>query len=208
MISVVVKSRGYGVYVLMGLIMKLKEPQPEQPLERYRSYLLLLARAQLNQRLERKLDASDIVQQALLQAHEARGQFRGAAPGELLAWLRRILANTLCNALRDLQRAKRDAGLERSLEASVENSSCRLEAWLSHEEPSPSAQAARAEQLIAVADALAALPEPQRDAIVLKHCQGLSLAEVGAQLGRSPAAVASLLRRGLQELRERLVSGD
>jgi RNA polymerase sigma-70 factor (ECF subfamily) len=192
----------------MGLIMRRTEPQPDLPLERYRSYLLLLARAQLSRKFERKLDASDIVQQALLQAHEAQGQFRGNSPGELLAWLRRILANALCNALRDAQRAKRDAALERSLEASVENASCTLEAWLACEQPSPSAHAARAEQLLAVADALASLPEPQRDAIVLKHCQGLALEAVGEQLGRSPAAVASLLRRGLQNLRERLAGWE
>jgi RNA polymerase sigma-70 factor (ECF subfamily) len=190
----------------MGLTMRLKSPEPEEPLERYRSYLLLLARAQLSRHLERKLDASDLVQQALLKAHEARAQFRGNDPKELLAWLRSILSRTLCNALRDLRRAKRDAGLERSLEAGVEQSSCQLEALLAGEEPSPSAMAARAEQLIAVADALAALPEAQRDAIVLKHCEGLSLAEIALQLGRSPTAVASLLRRGLQELRERLAA--
>ena len=51
---------------------------------------------------------------------------------------------------------------------------------------------------------LAGLPEPQRVAVMLKHCDGRSVAEIGMQLGRTPAAVASLLRRGLKHLRERL----
>jgi RNA polymerase sigma-70 factor (ECF subfamily) len=45
------------------------------------------------------------------------------------------------------------------------------------------------------------LPEAQREALVLQHWQGLSLAEVGARLGRSPEAVAGLLKRGLKQLR-------
>ena len=201
----VVRGRGYSAYVLMGLIMKRDDPPQEQPsFERYRSYLLLLARAQLNPRMRQKIDASDVVQQTLFKAHEARDQFRGQDSAALLGWLRKILVHTLTNAVRDQQRQKRDIGLERSLEAAVENSSRCLSALLSSEQPSPSAQMARAEQILRVTDALAALPEAQRDAILLKHCQGFSLAEVGDRLGRSPASVASLLRRGLQELRLQL----
>ena len=174
------------------------------PLERYRSYLLILARAQLNPRIRQKLDASDVVQQTLCRAHEARDQFTARDPGALLAWLRKILAHTISNAVRDLKRDKRDVGLERSIEATVENSSCRLGALLAAKAPSPSAQMARTEQLLQITDALAALPDAQRDAILLKHCQGLTLAEIGAQMNRTPASVASLLRRGLQELRQKL----
>jgi RNA polymerase sigma-70 factor (ECF subfamily) len=178
------------------------------PLERYRSYLLILARAQLNPRIRQKLDASDVVQQTLCRAHEARDQFKEREPGALLAWLRKILAHTISNAVRDLKRDKRDVGLERSLEANVENSSCRLEALLAARGSSPSAQMARMEQLFQITDALAALPDAQRDAILLKHCQGLTLAEIGEQMNRTPASVASLLRRGLQELRQKLASTE
>src|SRR6516162_183981 len=92
-------------------------------LERFRSYLHLLARVQLDARFQAKLDASDVVQQTLLKAHEAFAQFRGHEPAELAAWLRQILARTLADLVRDLGRAKRDVALERSLEAAVENSS-------------------------------------------------------------------------------------
>jgi RNA polymerase sigma-70 factor, ECF subfamily len=190
----------------MGLIIKREHDTAEHlPLERYRSYLLILARAQMNPRIRQKLDASDVVQQTLFQAHEARDQLKECEPGALLAWLRKILANTISNAVRDLKRDKRDMRLERSLEANVEHSSCRLETWLSARAPSPSAHLMRTEQLLRVTDALAALPEAQRDAILLKHCQGLSLADIAAQMERTPASVASLLRRGLQELRDQLV---
>jgi RNA polymerase sigma-70 factor (ECF subfamily) len=172
--------------------------------ERFRGYLRALARLHLDPALNAKLDASDLVQQTLLKAHQARGQFRGTSSGEMAAWLRQILARTLADALRDLRRDKRDAGRERSLDAALDESSCRLEQWLAAEQTTPSMRADRNERFLALAEALAELPDDQREALLLKHCQGLSVAEVAAKLGRTPAAVAGLLRRGLEQLRGQL----
>ena len=177
-------------------------------LERFRDYLRLLARLQIDPRLQSKLDPSDLVQQTLLKAYQAEGQFRGTTAAEKAAWLRQILARTLANAMRDLGRARRDATLERSLEASLASSSARLEAWLVADQASPDEQAERNEQLLRMADELARLPDIQREVLLLRHCQGWSLSEVAEHIGRSRAAVASLLRRGLQQLREHLAEGD
>jgi RNA polymerase sigma-70 factor (ECF subfamily) len=179
-------------------------PAGGRDLERYRAYLRLLARLHLDPRLRGKLDPSDVVQQTLLQAYQAAAGFRGQGDAELAAWLRQILARNLAHAVRDLGRAKRDVGRERSLEAALEASSVRLEAWLAAEQSSPSQQAVRHEQLLRLAEALAQLPEAQREAVVLHYWQGRSLAEIGEELGRTPAAVAGLLHRGLKQLRGRL----
>ncbi len=181
---------------------------PALPLERFRDYLRLLARLQIEPQLQAKLDPSDLVQQTLLKAHQALGQFRGTTAAEQAAWLRQILANTLANAIRDFARGKRDVALERSLEASLTESSARLEAWLVSRDASPSQQAERNEQMLQLAQELARLPDLQREVLLLRHCQGWSLAEIGAHLGRSRAAVASLLRRGLQQLRGHLRAED
>jgi RNA polymerase sigma-70 factor (ECF subfamily) len=172
-----------------------------EALGRFRNYLLLLARAQLGGCLRGKLDPSDVVQQTLLEAHEKRAQFRGCTEAELAAWLRRMLGWNIADTVRTLGRAKRNVARERSLEAGLDQSSSRLEACLAAEHSSPSQQASRNEQVARLTEALAALPEDQRVALTLRHLQGWSLAEISQHLGRSPAAVAGLLKRGSKQLR-------
>lgn len=177
---------------------------PEQNpslLERYRSYLNLLARIQLNHRLACKLDPSDIVQQTMLQAHRARDQFRGTGSGELAAWLRQILARNLAHATRDYSREKRDVARERSLQAALADSSLCLEKWLAASDSSPSHKVQQSEQALLLAEALETLPAAQRDAIMLHYWQGCTLAEIAERMGRTPPAVAGLLHRGLKKLR-------
>jgi RNA polymerase sigma-70 factor (ECF subfamily) len=172
--------------------------------EQFRKYLLLLAQAHLGHQLGAKLEASDVVQQTLLDAHRQRQQFRGRTAGEMAAWLRRMLACNLADALRALHRGKRDVARERSLDAELEQSSARIGAWLAAEESSPSEHAARNEQLLQLSDGVAALPDAQRDAVVLHYWQGLPLVGVAQQMGRTPAAVAGLLQRALRALRSQL----
>jgi RNA polymerase sigma-70 factor (ECF subfamily) len=179
----------------------MSDTSPGDTLERFRPYLRLLARLHLDPRLRGKLDASDVVQQAFLQAYQALDQFRGQGDAELMAWLRRILARCLTHASRDFTRDKRDVDRERSLEAAVEHSSVRLEAWLAADQSSPSERADRNEQLLRLADALGSLPEAQREALVLHYWQDWTVAEIAQRLDRSTTAVAGLLKRGLKELR-------
>src|SRR5262249_5798425 len=169
-------------------------------LERFRAYLHLLARLQLDPRLRGKLDPSDVVQQTLLEAYEKRDQFRGGSDGEWLAWLRQALAHNLADALRAFGQAKRDVARERSLEEAVAASSCRPAA----DQSSASQQAERHERAVRLAEALAALPPDNREALVLHYCEDWPLADIAGQLGRTPAAVAGLLKRGLKQLREHL----
>jgi RNA polymerase sigma-70 factor (subfamily 1) len=177
-------------------------------LDRFRSYLVLLARWHWNPRLQGKLDLSDVVQQTLMAAWQGLPDFRGQTEAELRVWLRRILTRCLADLARDFGRDKRDVARERSLDAHVADSSARLEAWLDDQQSSPTERAERNEQLVQLAEALATLPDPQQEAITLHHLHGLSVNEIGQALGRSPAAVAGLLKRGLRTLRAQLMPGD
>jgi RNA polymerase sigma-70 factor (ECF subfamily) len=176
----------------------------EWSLERYREYLGILARVQLDPRLRGKLDPSDIVQQTLLQAHQKRDQLRGESEGERLAWLRKILANYLAGAIRRYSTRQRDVRLERSLERALEESSARLEACLAEQRETPSRRTLRQEELLGLAEALNELPDDQRKAIELHHLEGKSLVEVAAIMERSREAVAGLLFRGIKKLRQRI----
>jgi RNA polymerase sigma-70 factor (ECF subfamily) len=177
-------------------------------LEPFRAYLRVLAQVHLDRRLRGKLDPSDVVQQTMLRACAGFDTLRGREPGLVTTWLRKILARTLADAVRDLERAKRDIGRERSLQEAVDQSASALEAWLAAEQSSPSQKAERNEQLVRLADALCRLPDDTREAVVLKHCRNWTLAEIADQLGRTPSAVASLLHRGLKQLRELLREGE
>jgi RNA polymerase sigma-70 factor (ECF subfamily) len=173
-----------------------------QPLERYRAYLDLLARAQLPAPLRSRLGPSDIVQQTLLQAHRKRDQFRGHGEAEFRSWLRAILARLIADEVRRSDPGP--AGRLRSLERALEESSRRLERWLAADEFSPGRRLMWQERLQELAQAMGRLPEDQRTVLELRYLQGLSVAEVCQRMGQGTSSVANLLYRGLKALRERL----
>jgi RNA polymerase sigma-70 factor (ECF subfamily) len=174
---------------------------PSRPLEEYREYLLLLARLHLTGAgLQGKLDASDVVQESLLEAHRAAPRIRGQSDAEYRAYLRQVLLNNLADLTRRYGAASRDLKRERSLE---ESSACLL-ACLAADESSPSHHAAQQEQLWHLAGALAQLPADQRLAVELKHLHNWSMEAIAGHLGRTETAVGGLLYRGLKRLRELL----
>ena len=179
-----------------------------EALEPFRRYLEVLARVHLDPRLRGKLDPADVAQQTLLRACAALPEVRNRSPEALAAWLRKILARTLADTVKHYHRDRRDVNLERSLEADLDRSSSSLAGWLAADQTSPSLAAQRNEELLQLADALAELPEPQREVVILKHCRGQTLRQIADHLGRSVPSVASLLRRGLEALRHRLSTSE
>ena len=178
----------------------------QDDLERFRDYLLLLARLEVAPALRDKVDLSGIVQQTLLEAHQGLSDDpeRVRAQAETAGWLRAILSHNLADALRKLSARKRDVRREWSLDAALDQSASRLERWLAAEQSSPSQRAIRQEELLRMVASLAELPESQRRAIELHHLRGMPLAEIASELGTTKAAVAGLLHRGLKTLRIRL----
>jgi RNA polymerase sigma-70 factor (ECF subfamily) len=174
-------------------------------LERHRSWLGLLARLQVDARFRAKFDASDIVQQTLLEAVRDWPKFRGETEAELAAWLRQILAHVLLHEVRRYGGAqRRDIGREVSLEEALAESSRRLGAALAAPGSSPSEQAGRHELELRLADALARLPADYAEIIVLRNVEGLSHEEAARRMGRGVGAVRMLWVRALARLRQEL----
>jgi RNA polymerase sigma-70 factor (ECF subfamily) len=167
-----------------------------------RDYLQLLARLQMPAQLSGKVDASDVVQQTLLEAHQAEAVLAKLDDPARNQYLRRALANNLADLVRRFAAEARDVTRERSVDAHVQDSSARLADWLAADQSSPSEHVAREEELLQLAQALAQLPDDQRLAVEMKHLQGCSVAEIAGAMGRSETAVGGLLRRGLKRMRQ------
>jgi RNA polymerase sigma-70 factor (ECF subfamily) len=175
-----------------------------QLLEMYRGYLKLLARLQIDRRLRGKVDASDVVQDTFLHAHQGFPEFRGTTEMELLAWLRQILSSRLMDLLRRFYQSRgRDVRLERRLGEELDRSS-RGAALLASPESSPSRRAIRREQAVLVADALERLPADYREVILLRHLEELSFPEVARHMDRSLSSVKNLWTRALAALHKTL----
>jgi RNA polymerase sigma-70 factor (ECF subfamily) len=171
----------------------------------YQSWLKLLARLEIDTQFQGKFDASDVVQQTLLEACRDLPQFRGRTEAELLAWLRQILAHVIAHEVRRYRGTQqRDVAREVSLERSLALSSQRLGAMLAVSGTSPSAQAARHEEELRLVEVLERLPDDYREVIVLRNLQGLSHEEIAGRMGRNVGAVRMLWVRALARVRSEL----
>jgi len=178
-------------------------------LENYRRYLSLLARVQVGQRLQGKVDASDIVQETFLDAHRNFPRFRGTSEAQFVSWLRQILAAKLATMLRHyLGTQGRDVRLEREIENALDRSSVMLDRGLVAVQSSPSHQAARREQAVILADALDQLPKDYREVLVLRHLEGLTFPEVAKRMERSLDSVDKLWLRALARLKQIMGAGE
>jgi RNA polymerase sigma-70 factor (ECF subfamily) len=177
-------------------------------LELYRGYLGLLARLQVGRRLQRKVDASDVVQETFLEAYRHFPQFQGTTEAELVSWLRQILAARLAKLVRRyLGTRSRDVRMERELEVELDQSSQVLDRGLVAPFSSPSQQAARREQAVLLAEALEQLPEDYREVLILRHLEGLRFPELAHRMNRSLDSVKNLWTRALARLRDLLGDG-
>jgi RNA polymerase sigma-70 factor (ECF subfamily) len=172
-------------------------------LAEHHAFLLALARERLPHDLQAKGGASDLVQEALLNACAHFDQARCATPAQLRAWLRTILLNQLADFRKRYHAGgKRDPGLEVPL--APDGSSAGAAGGLADGSTSPSGRAAGAELDRAVEQSLRRLPEDYRRVIELRLGQGLPFEEVGRALGVSANAAAKLFARAVRRTRSDL----
>ena len=169
------------------------QTDPNNFLAGHLSALGLVARVLMPVKLRRHLDSSDLVQQTLEEALRDRTKLEAMPEPERFTYLRRCLNHNLIDAVHKFKAV-----------GEVQNSSVRLESWLSDQGSLPGDRLLREERFRHLADALALLPENQRTAVELKHLQGLSARDIAVQMGCTETAVGGLLRRGMRELRDKL----
>ena len=173
-------------------------------LARFRPWLSLIARMQVDSRLQGKFDTSDVVQQTLMEAWRSASKFRGSTDAERIAWLRKILAHVLrtksantegpTNAISTVRCPSRDPS---------PGHRGRLNAVLASATTTPSQQAVHQEQQVALADMLNELPADYREVIVLAQSRGTLPQRGRSTHGANRGRCAPVLWvRALQELRE------
>jgi RNA polymerase sigma-70 factor (ECF subfamily) len=176
-----------------------------QCLERNRTLLSSRARRQLGHRLQRKVDAEDLVQETFLEAHRHWRLFRGTTEAELSAWLDRILTYRIADTLRRyLGCRSRDVRLERDLAEEIRQSPEDPDPGLVARQDTPIQQAAQREEAVVLVRTLNLLPEDYRAVLLLRHLEDLSFAEIAQRLRRSVDAVKKLHGRGIDRLRRSL----
>ncbi len=166
----------------------------------YRNYLRLLAATCIDGDVRGKADASDVVQETLLKAHQNFGKFRGTTEQEWITWVRQILVNNLADLHRRFSLKGRKISRERSLETAMDRSSLMLRNLVPARGPSPSQEAQQRELSVVLADALAELEPEDREVVVLRNLQELDWNEIAARTGRSPDAARMLWTRALQRV--------
>jgi RNA polymerase sigma-70 factor, ECF subfamily len=179
------------------------EAARDELFRRCRNYVLLVARAHVEQSLRQKVDASDLVQQTLLEAHTGFADFHGHTAEEWLAWLRRILVHNAADCVRHYRQTdKRQQRREVPLRAGRADDSAQLGWEPADPGESPSELVMRMERDVQIADGIAELSEDHREVIVLRSLERLSFDEVARRMGRSRPAVQMLWMRAIRSLQK------
>lgn len=165
-----------------------------------RSYLLMIASQRLDVGLRGKMDASDIVQQSLMEAHKGFNEFRGHSEGEIKAWACKLVIHNLVDAGRRFRQSqKRNIRKETTWTEQNELAAIKNEA-------SPSTALRQRECDDELARIVSQLPQRSQQVLELRHRMGLSHAQVALELGMTESGARKLWSRIVLELQERLSS--
>jgi RNA polymerase sigma-70 factor (ECF subfamily) len=174
-----------------------------------RNYLGFAAKAQLETWLQVKVDASDLVQQTMLEAHRDFERFQGSSEQEWLGWLRRIMAHNVADFVRQYRgTAKRQVGREVSLAAAADTSFAPGVPEPAAPCGTPSQELMKHDSELRVAAGLAQLPPDYQEVIMLRNLQRLSFNEVAERMNRSRPAVQMLWMRAIKKLQEKMEGKD
>jgi len=179
--------------------------------DRHRSRLKKMVRLRLNRRLQGRVDDSDILQDACLEAARRLPDYLADPQAPFFLWLRRITGDKLLEVHRNhLGTQKRDAELEVSLHRGPlpAANSVSLAAHLLGRLTSPSQAAVKAETRLQLQEALNSLDPLDREILALRHFEQLTNAETAAELGLETSAASKRYIRALARLQKVLRQFD
>lgn len=182
-----------------------EEAARDELLGLYRPYLRLAVGDRLPKLIQKRMDASDIVQQTLVDAVRGMADFRGRSEPEFTAWMMKLLERNLLQCVRNNTLGKRDVRLEHNW---TDGSGSAVVAWqvIADEGSSPMSRVFRGEAALHLAAALEKLPTDQRTAVELRYIEQQTLQAIADQMGRTLSSVVVLIRRGVDALHAMLPS--
>lgn len=169
-------------------------------LDRHRDSLVRMVRYRLNRGLARRLDASDVVQDALLVASRRLDDYLRNPEMPFHAWLRVVTRERLVDAYRRQLADKRDAGREQS-QAANSRPSLDPAAQLRDEQLTPAAMLLRKEFAERFYQAVDQLAEDAKEIILMRHGEQLTNSQAAELLGLSEAAAGMRYLRALRQLK-------
>jgi RNA polymerase sigma-70 factor (ECF subfamily) len=171
----------------------------------YRPFLRTIAELKLGPATQRRIDASDVVQETEIELVRGIRSFRGTTETELSAWLKQMLKRNIADKVRDNHAAMRDMRREHYLDGPGASASV---TWVqpADGEATPSKFVVQGESALRIAAALESLPEDQRAVVRMRYMEEMKLVDIAAALEKTPGAVAGLLRRGQEALRDKIGS--
>ena len=173
--------------------------------EHYRGRLRRMVQLRLDRRLQGRVDASDVLQEAFLDLAKRTPEYLANPAMPFFLWLRLLTGQRLLMVHRThLGTQMRDAGQEVSLYrgALPQASSVSLAAQLLGRMTSPSVAAVRAELQLRLQEALNSMDPLDREVLTLRHFEELSNSEVAAVLGLQKSAASNRYVRALKRLKE------
>jgi RNA polymerase sigma-70 factor (ECF subfamily) len=177
----------------------------DQLLTRHRPYLQQLVELRMDPLLRPRLDPSDVVQEAQLEAARRLESYLDASPLPFRLWLRQLAQDRLLMMRRrHVKAARRSVSQEVSL---PDRSSLVLAQRLLSGGSTPSQRASQEELAQRVRQAVAQLPDADREVLLMRTFEGLSFEEVGYLLGIEPAAARKRHGRALLRLHKILSDG-
>jgi RNA polymerase sigma-70 factor (ECF subfamily) len=191
---------------LIGLAQGGDPDAREQLLARHRARLRQMIAVRLDRRLFARLDPSDVVQEALIDAYLKLPDYLRSQPLPFYPWLRQIAWDRLVELhRRHLHLQKRSVLRETGQGLPLpDDSALQLADRLLGRGSSPSARAQRDEQRERVQAALARLTPRDREVLAMRYLEQLAMAEIAAVLGITEGAVKVRHLRALQRFHELL----